>query len=50
METLRVLIHEDVNTYYPMTSALNKENTPGYQLNAILYEDVSAFCITTTSQ
>ncbi len=31
METLRALTHADVNTYCSMTSALSKEDTPGYQ-------------------
>ena len=33
METLTALIHADVNTYYSMASALNKEDIPRYQRN-----------------
>ena len=50
MEILKAFIHADVSTYYPMASALSKEDTPEYQRNAVPYEDVSAFCTTTTSQ
>jgi hypothetical protein len=35
METLRTLIQAEVNTYCPMTSAWNKEDTLRYQWNAI---------------
>ena len=50
MEALKAFIHADVNTYYPMTSALSKEHTPGDQWNVVPYEAVSAFCTTTTSR
>jgi hypothetical protein len=35
MEMLRALIHADANTYCPMTSALGKADTHGYQWNAL---------------
>jgi len=50
METLTALIHADVNTYYPMASALSKEDMRGYQRNTVPHEGVSTFCTITTSQ